>query len=213
MMNIKKITAVILIAVSLLHIFSHDAYASELLPDGKEIPDYPEDIYGKDYVLMYRTTDGGELWLYLLPDDGMVKMTDYTDPKDSYSGTGQEVINFNYPSGTVLYKYSYTSSIWTYAGSSNLSGTQTPVVYVVKSTVDIYYSGDTSIVYYASNADILYEKKIKFEFIKEPETTTDMLYNLLLMDSMAAFTYIGYRCIKKIFARIRTLRSWKGERK
>lgn len=209
-----KIIVITLMTVSLLLCCRYDVFAAELLPNGKVLPDYPDVIYERDYVLMYRTSSGGdgELMLFLLPDDGIVKMSDLSDPYDTYNGSGGEVLKYSFPSGTVLHKYSYSSSAWSCAGSSNLSGTQAPYVYIVKSTVDIYYSGDTSIIYYASNADII-EKKIIFKFIKEPESTTDMIYNLLLMDSMAAVTYVGYRCMKRIFARIRTLRNWKGERK
>ena len=212
-MKYVKILLIMLMVASVSLCCRYYVTAAELLPDGKALPDFPDDIYGKNYVLMYRTTNGGELWLYILPDDGIVKMTDYTDPRDSYSGTGQEVINFKFPDGTLFYSYSYISQEWTYGGSSNLSGTQTPVIYIFKNTVDIYYSGDTSIVYRASNSDIIFKKKIKFDFIKNPESTTDMIYNLLVMNSIALYGYIGYRCIKKTFARIRTLRSWKGERK
>lgn len=48
-----------------------------------------------------------------------------------------------------------------------------------------------------------------FHFIAEPETTIDLLYNLLLMDSIAAFAYLGFRSIKTVFARIRRFRNFK----
>lgn len=212
-MNIKKIAAVMLISVLMMHCFSNDIYAADYLPNGNEIPEYPEEIYGKDYVLMYRGV--GEIWLYILPDDGsIVKMQDYTNPGgDSYGYGGNEVINYTFPSGTLFFKYTYSTSYWNNMGSSNLSGTVTPEVYIVNSSVDIYYSGDTSIVYFPKNCSKATKGGITFKFIKEPESTTDMIYNLLLMDSMAVVTYIGYRSIKCIFARIRRFRNWKGERK
>ena len=42
-----------------------------------------------------------------------------------------------------------------------------------------------------------------FEFITEPQTTADMLFNLALFDSIFAVAYIGFIEIRKFFGKIR----------
>lgn len=42
-----------------------------------------------------------------------------------------------------------------------------------------------------------------FQFIAEPVSTVDMLYNLILFDTLFAVGYIGFRSIVRVFYRIR----------
>ncbi len=42
-----------------------------------------------------------------------------------------------------------------------------------------------------------------FQFIKDVTSTLDMLYNLILFDTILAVAYMGYRSILRIFYQIR----------
>lgn len=42
-----------------------------------------------------------------------------------------------------------------------------------------------------------------FQFIKDATETIDILYNLILFDSIVAIAYIGYRSIMRIFSHFR----------
>ena len=54
---------------------------------------------------------------------------------------------------------------------------------------------------------------LNFNFIDEPSTTIDRIYNLLLVDSISGFIIVGYFVLKSVFGRMRTFRNWKGDKK
>ena len=204
----KKITAIIMAALILLIPFSSRVSAEEL-PGGYELPEYPDEIYGRDYILMLRNK---VLYLYLVPQGSTVLISAQSD---TYNDTGYELLSCVFPGGTITYQYAFGNPGWFCLETigSGISVSHAPVTYIIYSTVDIVNKKDNTIIFFEKNADIMYEESIKFKFIKSPETTLDLIYNLLVMNSLALYGYIGYRCIKRTFARIRRIRNWKGERR
>lgn len=194
--------------------------------------DMPEEAFCKNYILI--TQNYTRFYLFIL-DDGdivtvsgtggstVITLTGWTDgvTKTEYDMSGSGTWSNGWSTPTYI-KY-----------TSNTSYTITPPnVNIVESTIDLYKTGEPSTLLYAKNADILHPESdtggdntggdsvddptdtpvfdpTTFTFIADPQTSTDMIYNLLLMDSMAAFAYLGYRAIKTVFARIRRFRNYK----
>ena len=123
--------------------------------DGKEIPYFPDSVYGKNYILVYYDTN--VLKLFVLPDGCSVK--------GSGTGGNSSVITLSFSNPHVyLTQYVYSSSTgWSDPEDlSSFSITITPPsVYILRSTVDIYNSvGNSSAIYFAKNADIIVESDI-----------------------------------------------------
>lgn len=127
--------------------------AADLTYDGKEIPYFPEAVYGKDYVLIYSAND--ILRLYILPDGCTVK--------GSGEGMNKTVIALFFSVPNVYYTtYTYSaSSGWSEPTliPSNSQTTTPPNVCILKSTVDIYDMDDDSVIYFNKNANIITSNK------------------------------------------------------
>lgn len=197
--------------------------------DGKLLTsELPEEVYCQNYILISQS--GKNFYLIILEDGDTATI--------SGTGGNSSVITFTgWTEGYTRVYLNYDGTReWSDVTTVNNNSSYTltpPNIYILESTIDLYKTGDPSTLLYAKNADILHpetdtggdntggdsgddptDTPVDFEpttfaFIADPQTSTDMIYNLLLMDSMAAFTYLGYRAIKTVFARIRRFRNYK----
>lgn len=124
--------------------------------DGKHIPYLPEEVYGKNYILVYQGLD--MFLLYIFPEN-------HTYVTASGSGGNSSIITFVFPSPNTFftqYKYSISSG-WSEPTEigTNSSTLTPPQLYILKSTIDILDSNDNSVIYFAKNTDIIYKNDIK----------------------------------------------------
>lgn len=169
--RLKKIIAMVMTVAALLCCSVVSAFADEEASDpnlnvgstfdGKIIPYLPEEVYGKNYILVYQGYD--KFLLYVLPDDSTV-----TGKQDNgstiYTGGGSVVLTFNFPTDTLCFTYSYSSSDgWSEPSVSSGSSTSItpPAVYLLKSTVNIMSSSSTGTVFYGANTSIIYRPDYK----------------------------------------------------
>lgn len=186
-------------------------------PDEKSIPDYPDSLSGKDYIVFYYK-NFTELVLIIFDSEAYAAHGSSTS---TYNNSGSNVIKFLVPGEYVTYITMWNGSSfddWSYAELALETLTFTPPeLYILRSTVDLYNINDKSILFFEKNAIKLPESSsvdsLIFEFIQNPESVSDRIYNLLLLNSISGFIIVGYFVLKSVFGRMRIFRNWKGDKK